>query len=88
MVEGHGAAHRAVPAFGGGDAQGSLGAQNHRVAGGIQVHSPGDAEVQNDVALQTHKGGGEVIHIEAGGIGGIVVEGIGAEIGRDIAAGG
>ena len=73
IIQGHRTADRAVPALGGRDAQGALGAQHHGVPGGVQVHGPGNAEVQHQPALQADKGRGEVIHIKARGVLGLLV---------------
>ncbi len=36
-----------------------------RVAGSVDVHGPGDAEVEHDAALQADERGGEIVHVKA-----------------------
>lgn len=68
VIQGHGAAHGAVPALGGGDPQTGFGAQNDGVTGGIHVHGPGNAEVHDDIAFQTDETGSEIVNLKLLGV--------------------
>ena len=58
------AADGAVPALGGGDAEASLGAVDDGVARGVEVHSPGNAEIEDDAALKANERRGEIVNAE------------------------
>ena len=68
MINGHRTADGAVPAIGGRNTQTALCAENDGVAGGVDVHCPGNAEIEDDVALETDKRSGKVVHAERIGI--------------------
>lgn len=68
LVHFHGAADGAVPAFCGGDAQGCFCSHDDGISGSIQVHGPGNAEIEDDTAFQTDEGCCEIIYVESGGI--------------------
>ncbi len=87
VVQGHGAAHGAVPAVGGGNAESAFGTEDDGVAGGVDVHGPRDAEVKDDAALETDEGRCEVVHGEPCGIRAVVLRVLAEEIG-DVAGNG
>ena len=68
MIQGHRTANGAVPALGGGDTQTAFSTHDDGITGGIQVHCPGNAEVNHNVTFQTDETGCEVIDLKLLGI--------------------
>lgn len=90
VIKFHGTADAAVPTVGGGDAQAAFRAQDNGVAGGVYIHRPRNAEVENDAAFQTNKRRGKVVYAEflrifgVAGLDIIAVARVGAEVCRFI----
>ena len=64
MINFHCAAYSAVPTFSGGDAQACLGTKDQRVAGGVDVQCPRDAEVKVNAALQADVRACKIVNAE------------------------